>query len=213
MKLSALILLTFVILFAAARVYADPITSATCNLTGDQITGGYGSTGPFGAVTLTQDGSNVDFKVTLNDGSKFIISGAGSKNDFLFNSSLNSLTFDFGASPVLETSSTTSGSIGTGGAGDFNYGVDFIGQTNGGGQAIAGPLTFTVDNAFVSDFLVPNSDNNYFAVDLISGLNGKTGIVAGGATGHTTSVPEPAALLLVGVALIGFAGFCRKIRS
>jgi hypothetical protein len=100
----------------------------------------------------------------------------------------------------------------SGGFGDFTAGLQ--GNWKGTSNNFAGPIDFTIAGVSVSDF-VANS-NGFFAVADILGPLG-TGEVGGmietTITQHS-SVPEPStwAMLLIGFAGLGFAGY-RKAKT
>ena len=195
-------------------VQAFPVTW-TGLFTSDHLTGGYGSPGPFGSVVLTESGTAVDFVVTLNDGSKFVRTGAGDGMNFKFNSTgIADLTEITGTGLTADT-----GSFSGGGGGLFDYGVFFTGQKNGGGAGIAGPIRFSVANATISDFinatdLAHNGKNQLFVADVISGI-----IIPGNTVGNTGlidvsgQVPIPAAAWLLGTGIIGLVGIRRKFKK
>jgi hypothetical protein len=81
-----------------------------------------------------------------------------------------------------------------------------------GGQAgnLKGPLSFTVLNAVLSDF-VANAGGYYFASDIAIDIDGttRTGNVA--ALGpNTPSVPEPSSLMLFGTGVTALGGLIRR---
>src|SRR5215471_18528274 len=61
----------------------------TFNLTSCHISTGCPTAGTvFGTVALTQNGANVNFVVTLNNGSRFVETGAGGGALFVFNDAI-----------------------------------------------------------------------------------------------------------------------------
>lgn len=167
----------------------------------DHLTGGYGTAGPYGQVELTQDGSDVDVTVTLYDDSKFVRTGAGGGENFVFNATGITLADISGTGLTA-----VAGSIHADGAGNFQYGISFTGQGTGGSNAIAGPISFTVASAAIADLIVANNKDQIFAADIISGVSGYTGVVS-------TPVPIPAAAYFLGSGLLGLVGIRRRVKG
>ena len=186
---------------------ATPAQALTVQFTSDHCTGGCG-TAPFGEVVLTQNGSDVDFVVSLFDGSGFVRTGAGNFNNFEFNGVGVALADidTSGSSPAL---TAVQGAFSGGGGGNYQFGVFFTGQANGGGAGISNDIKFTVDNATIADVTHLNNLNQIFVADIISGQTGLTGLVD--VSSVPASVPEPAAtLLLLGLGGVGVAGLRKK---
>ena len=102
MKLKALGL--GVALAALPLGYSSVASADTFTFTSCHITGGCPSTG-FGTVTLTQSGTSVNFDVVLNNGNRFVETGAGGGELFLFN---DTLSVGGGGSPRTPLMSTRS---------------------------------------------------------------------------------------------------------
>jgi protein with PEP-CTERM/exosortase system signal len=205
----------FPILFTIAiAVCSAPFAQAiTFDFTSDHMTdpGGAG-TPPFGTVTLTQDGTSVDFTVTLFDGSAFIKSGAsgGGGNGglyFLFNGTgvavgdITNINQNFAGF----TLSASSGTFHADGTGHWSFGIT-SNAGNGGAFAYAGPISFTVLNSTIADFTVPNDGGNLFAADILSGQTGNTGLVDVTAPG----VPDGGATVMLLGAALGALGIARR---
>ena len=175
--------------------------TATFQLTSDHVTGGAG-TPPFGTVTLTQVGTNVDFDVTLTAGYQFVLTGSADMQYFKFNDSAP------GASAANITNITQNNPKGTmagdtgafngDGTGNFSFGIFAPGLGNGAGpSAFDGPIDFTLTNATIAQVTQPNNNGNLFVADILA-PNGNTGPV-------DASVPEPSATLLIPIgATLGF---------
>jgi hypothetical protein len=195
--------------------------------TSDHLTGGYGSTGPFGTVTINEISGGFEVTVSLNDGSKFINTGAGA-----------GLNFGFGAtfigtgpsSAITITGNTAASDSGThsltasyapngttpfhmDGGGDFFYGITYTGQKTGGGSAIEGPIVFDVTGSSVTLawLTAANADNQIFVADVISGVSGLTGIIDVSKEG--VPVPEPGILILLGIAMTAVGVGTRFVRK
>jgi hypothetical protein len=187
----------YLLCFSAAKVArAD---SMTYTLTDNIQSGCSGSTsslcsGPFGTVTLTSAGSNVNVSETLNPDYYFIHTGAGDSLEFNASGTVVGLPSDFS----LVSSSPVTAS----GLGSFTQGISCTGCGNGASKVPYTPqtLSFTVDGATLSSFTA-NSDGNYFASDIADYDPTDKKVIATGNVGGMGSapvVPEPASLLLFG---------------
>ena len=197
-----LALLTVGLMFAASPAHA-----VVFQLTSDHCTGGCG-TPPFGTVTVTQSGANVDITVALAAGYSFVETGAGDDLVFKFNATgivLGDITVD----PHLpQTLVGAQGSFNGDGTGNFGFGIDCTNCKNGGAGAFTGNITFHIANATIAEVTASNNLGNIFVADVLA-PNGNTGPVD--VTG-TPSVPEPSTLLLLGSGFAA-AGVAARIRS
>lgn len=182
--------------------------------------GAFGA-GPYGTVTLHDNGSGVDFTVSLRSDLDFVNTG-GPHSVFSFNA--------LGVAAADVSNIMFNGSAGVGftvvtpGAnqpfGDsFSLAVDCTVNAqcaNGAPGRRIDPLTFTVANAELSDFgFLVSGTTAYFASDVIcvtGACNGATGAI-----GVTTAppppppppgggqAPEPGVAALAGLGLLGMA--------
>ena len=178
--------------------------------------GGFGAP-TYGKVSLTEVGTSVLFNVQLDPEFNFVTTGGHFV--FSFNGTGVSLA-DIGTvtDAGLQTFSVTSTNVKNPPFGTFNFGIECATVCkNGGPSGYNDPLTFTVADSTISDFLVlstaaGNLGPAYFAADVIwiaddrnNGATGAIGVV-------TTPVPEPEtyALFLAGLGAMGFMAKRRR---
>ena len=140
---------------------------------------GFGAA-PYGTVTLTQNGANVDFQVDLRGDLNFVTTGG--HDVFAFNGTGVALAdivniHDASTQTFVAVIPGTDPPFGS-----FGFGINCATGCSNGGSAggYPDPLTFTVNNALVSDFLVKSSGGS-------SGAGGTTAWrnATASATGHS----------------------------
>jgi PEP-CTERM motif-containing protein len=216
----AVALLGVALIATATPAQADTFTFNSCH-----ITGGCPSTG-FGTVTLTQSGTSVTFDVVLNNGNRFVETGAGGDSLFLFNdsiagSTITGITTTLNGSTVTVIPGGVSGAtnqpaIMADGTGTFTAHVfcTVASDCNGGSTPTFNDLHFTVTNATLAQLETANANGNLFVADILCGAT-QTGCTTGltGPVDVSGVVPEPTTLLMVGTALLGLGGAWRRRRS
>jgi len=168
----------------------------------------------YGKVSLTQVGTGVLFNVVLDPEFNFVTTG----NHFVF--SFNGTGVSVGDIGTITDAGSQTFSVTNPNAvnppfGSFQFGIACATNCSNGGSAggYNDPLSFTVADATIGDFLVLSTNAGdlgpaYFASDVIWTSDtqsfGATGAI--GVTHVTTPVPEPEtyALFLAGLGAMGF---------
>jgi hypothetical protein len=224
----AWIVVAVAILGVALIATATPAQAVTFDLTSCHISTGCPPAGTiFGTVTLTQQGTGVLFDVVLNNGSRFVETGAGGDSLFLFNdivpgSTVTNITTTLNGANVAipggVSGLTNQPPIMADGTGTFTAQIfcTVPASCNGGSTPNINDLHFTVTNATIDQLDNPNAAGNIFVADILCGAGvsvcgGLTGPVD--VTGPPGVVPEPTTLLMVGTALVGLGGAWRRRRS
>jgi hypothetical protein len=185
----------------------------------DHCTGGCG-TAPFGTITLMQgaDSSTVHVDISLDNGNEFIHTGLPGST-VAFNIIGNpTIALANATLPGWSLDSTSAGSIGFDGFGNFDYSINCCFNQNGGSHAQFGAVSFDVINT--AGFLTPasfkelsagGSASVYFGVDILSAATGNSGPVGTCVDcSSIQSAPEPGTLMLLGTGLFGLAIWSRK---
>lgn len=169
-----------------------------------------GLVGPFGTVTLTQNGANeVDVSVALAAGFQFVKTG-GPHDAFAFNLDTTGYTVSNIVSAVYADSKTGSNPA----FGSFTDALTCASCQNGGAGAFTSTLTFAVGKGtgILEKNFVANANGFTFSADVISRLvnPGTTGAVGAGAPVVAIPEPETYALMLAGLGAMAFIARRRK---
>jgi hypothetical protein len=165
-------------------------------------------------VTVTQDGANLDFVVTLLGGDQFMHGPTGNgKSTFGFDFDLSTISISGLVAPwqtnltANGNGSFTAGSFPMDGAGDYDYVIDYT--PGSGGPTGVSTLSFTIASASLSD--IPNVAG-VFAADIKGFTSGNTGVVD---FSLSSVVPETStwAMMAVGFAGLGYFGLRRSKSS
>lgn len=196
---------------AVAAMPAAAVTVFTLDTT---ATPGLGS-GPFGTVTLTQDGATaVDVSVVLTSGYRFLETG-GPHDPFTFNmgvSGYNVSNIVVTAAPLTPPAKIKPYVWSQPGSnpafGSYTDQINCPTCGNGGSNAYAIQIDFQVNRGpglLESDF-VANASGFAFSADLLRVATGATGAVA------APPIPEPETylLMLAGLGVVGWMARRRK---
>jgi len=182
-------------------VAATSAQAISYDLTSDHVSGtGGAGTPPFGTVTLTQNGTSVDFNVTLTAGYSFVLTGAADNQYFKFNA-IGVTVADITVTQNFSgfTLAAATGAFSGDGTGDFTFGITSNHGTGGSPPLYGGPVLFSVANSTISDFTTANNLGNVFVADILA-PNGNTGPV----DASTPNVPDGGSTIaLLGAALAG----------
>lgn len=209
-------------LFLALGGLCLAIAPAAANVMDYSLTDYVGSqtsslSSPYGTVALNDNGGSDDVTVTvtLATGVGFVNTGAG-----------HALTWDLSGKPTITVPpnsittgfslvSSSAGTLSAGASGTWDYAISCETCGHGGSQPYTNPLSFTINNVTLADFIA-NGSGNTFSADVCLGVSG--GSCSGGITGVVVAdlsptsqgnVPEPASVTLLGVAL-GTLVFARR---
>jgi VPDSG-CTERM motif len=216
---TTVVALLFLLTVGAPHASADVFTFTSCHLTG-----GCGTATNFGTVTLTQSGTSVLFDVVLTTGNRFVETGAGGGDLFVFNDALSGSTITNISATLNGATVTITGGL-TGltnqhpiradGTGTFTAGVEctLSSSCNGGSTPNINDLHFTVTSATLAQLETPNANGNLFVADILLGQTGGTGLT-GPVDVSVPPVPDGGTtLVLLGGALFGLETLRRKIRA
>jgi hypothetical protein len=194
---------------AATGLVAPAFAAATFPLDHFNLTSGPKAMTPgsYGMVSLTQDGSDVDVLVQLASDEAFAHSNKGAS--FYFDLNLGTIGIE-DLSDGFALKSTTAGLYHAGLVSTFDYEI-YCNVCKGSG-GIAGPLSFTLVDVSVADF-IQNDHGYYFSSSVCLGVTAN-GLCADGApSGNLTAsfdppspMPEPATVALFGAGLLGLGG-------
>ena len=200
---------------------ADTFTLTSCHISGSSCQGGSIPAPGFGSVTLTQVGTSVDFTVSLINGNRFVETGAGGGELFLFNDSIAGSTITTIATSPTTPAGGLSGftnlpPVHADGTGDFTASVEctVASDCNGGSANTMTLLTFVVTNATLAQLETANANGNFFVADILCGA---AQTQCGGLTGPVdvspSVVPLPGALPLFVTGLVGLGLLGRRKKT
>jgi hypothetical protein len=200
---------------SSAVAQADVFTFTSCHVSSSACEGGAVASG-FGTVTLTQATANtVTVDVALTGGNKFVETGAGANELFLFNATstmtVSNMTATFNGTNVTSTLGGLtyvfhSTAVHADGTGDFTGSIECTVAANCNGNSIVttvNDLHFTVTNATLASLETANAAGNIFVADILCGAT-QTGCTQGLTGPVDVSIPGP----VVGAGLPGLVLAC-----
>src|SRR5215475_3019409 len=144
-------------LCAPSAAVADTFDLTSCHISGSTCEGGSIPAPGFGTVTLTQSGTSVNFTVSLINGNRFVETGAGGGELFLFNDAIPGSTITTIATSPTTPAGGLSGftnlpPVMADGTGTFTASVEctVAADCNGGSAPTMTFLHFNVTNATVA---------------------------------------------------------------
>lgn len=199
------------VLIGIAGLGLQQAKADTFNFTSDHCTGGCGPQ-PFGTVTLTQVGNDVNVVVSLFNGNKFVETGAGNNNYFLFdNAGITLANITNISAPFAPGALTATIGGHADGTGNWMWGITCPTCGTGGGNAILGPISFTVTNTTLAAMEVGHSVSGFgtelFVADILSGTTGNTGPVD---VNTPAVVPDGGATVMLLGGALGALGIARR---
>jgi hypothetical protein len=210
---TAVVALLFLLTVGAPSASADIVYQ----LTSDHCTEGCGGDGHlFGTITLHDVSTGVVLvSLSLNDGSQLVDTGFQAAIGFnlIGNPTIN---LDSISNTNFSLVSSSAGALQIDGFGNFEYGLKCA-TCNGGSTPQGSTISFTLSDgsgfsaaSFNELSTGSGSEHPFFAVDILSGITGKTGPV----DATTTTVPDGGmTLMLLGGALVGLESLRRRLRA
>jgi hypothetical protein len=209
--------------------HADTFFFTSCHVSGSACQGGNIAPPGFGSVTATGSGTTLTVDVTLINGNKFVETGSGANELFLFNAvvgtTVSNLSATFNGTDVTTTLGGLTfvnhapGTVNADGTGDWTGSIECTVASNCNGNSIVttvNDLHFTVSGITLTQLESRNDEGNIFAADILCGAtqpgcnSGLTGPI------DVNQVPGPvlgAGLPGLIAACVGLVGLARRRRQ